>query len=867
MKSVAKVAKPQWDDLPWKTVDTENVDISGRGDAIFFGLEELDGNAYLVDKSSGSMEIRATKSIQKSAKTVDTDKEAMPEKKEKNAKSSSKKEEKTTKANSNDDTTTVPIVENKGMDSSDVPVLSRAMKQKLMKKRRNAEKNAEKKAEKKAAKKKEQEEAGTDSIEVAETGSEEGVNDKHLQGADLAEIAPKHSQWGSISLHKVLRDSLVLLGFENPTAIQSASIPVVCRGSSDLIGAAETGSGKTLAFCLPMVNTLIDKWEEVESARISGESHCPFAAIIVPTRELALQINGVLKQVCLNFRTEYRIEIACVVGGMSEHKQRRQLDGRPLHVLIATPGRVCELMQDETIPIFRNMNRMRFLIVDEADRIVEDGHFPELYKIFARITSHEDGGATVDAASTTSNNIDGENEVVENFDYDELLEGHDMENLELDFAVPGFDRMPSEAELAEARRTTQAVPLDELEDAKLAAKKGSKSRSNSNASNSKRSTDEQNNCAAREPKLRQTLLFSATALGAQSHYQKAKKAGTSKQKLKGLSKELADQLPVHLKQLLQLVAVRPSIDIIDITSPDAINTCKAAPTKKGNKDDTTTEVTKDSAFMPGGQILSLPKTLAHSQINVPAEEKDLHAYFFINSNPHHRTLLFVNSIKSARRVDGLLRALGINCRTIHSQLQQRQRLRALDAFKASPSGVLVATDVAARGLDIEKISSVLHYDIARSTELYVHRSGRSARANQSGMSVSLVAPDDALHHTNICSALGVGASMDVQTIDPVVIEPLKERAKLAKKIFTMSFVDMQAKKDDSWVKQNSIETGLAMDEYTERELVDESMLGKRADNKKELFANKRKLNKLLEAPVSSVGTHRRGFIVIDPSAL
>ncbi len=77
----------------------------------------------------------------------------------------------------------------------------------------------------------------------------------------------------------------------------------------------------------------------------------------------------------------------------------------------------------------------------------------------------------------------------------------------------------------------------------------------------------------------------------------------------------------------------------------------------------------------------------------------------------------MNSIKTARRVDGLLRALGLNSRAIHAQLQQRQRLRALESYRAAPVGILVATDVAARGLDIPKITSVLHYDIARSPQV------------------------------------------------------------------------------------------------------------------------------------------------------
>ncbi len=77
----------------------------------------------------------------------------------------------------------------------------------------------------------------------------------------------------------------------------------------------------------------------------------------------------------------------------------------------------------------------------------------------------------------------------------------------------------------------------------------------------------------------------------------------------------------------------------------------------------------------------------------------------------------MNSIKTARRLDGLLRVLELNCRTIHAQLQQRQRLRALESYSTSSNCILVATDVAARGLDISKIDYVIHYDIARSPQV------------------------------------------------------------------------------------------------------------------------------------------------------
>jgi ATP-dependent RNA helicase DDX24/MAK5 len=211
----------------------------------------------------------------------------------------------------------------------------------------------------------------------------------------------------------------------------------------------------------------------------------------------------------------------------------------------------------------------------------------------------------------------------------------------------------------------------------------------------------------------------------------------------------------------------------------------------------------------------------------------------------------------------LLRALEFNCRTIHAQLQQRQRLKALEAFQSAPIGVLVATDVAARGLDISKIQSVVHYDIARSPQVYIHRSGRTARANTTGTTVSLVNPEDSAHHAAICSALAAaGTSMskvvevvedtaatnapsrkknrkgkkgDAQQqpqpkpvenviertpklpalpVDLSLLPPLRERVRLAKKIFTQSFVVSKRGKEQSWLKQSAQEADLDLDEYT-----------------------------------------------------
>lgn len=128
------------------------------------------------------------------------------------------------------------------------------------------------------------------------------------------------------------------------------------------------------AFGLPIIHSLLMNWEQYENV------HTPYALIIAPTRELAMQITTVLKDVCADFKKHFRIEVVTIVGGMSEQKQRRQLAGNknPLHIVVATPGRLCEIFSDETVVAFQDMSQLRFLVVDEADRIMEEGHFAEV---------------------------------------------------------------------------------------------------------------------------------------------------------------------------------------------------------------------------------------------------------------------------------------------------------------------------------------------------------------------------------------------------------------------------------------------------------------------------------------------------------
>ena len=440
--------------------------------------------------------------------------------------------------------------------------------------------------------------------------------------------------------------------------------------------------------------------------------------------------------------------------------------------MVATPGRLCELIQDDSIPMFADMSGIRFLIVDEADRILEDGHFPELHRMFSRIRGHEklhDEGqdpqelariakeGTYEKAYPHSMSKRGTNKTImekEEEVEEEEEDGHDRkkkktgpsptfdeeaarEELEAWNAEMGivFEPMPTEAQMEEARRTTPAIPYDgddeeDEEQDEEEEDEGGKMVMAKSTMNSSRPGGENY-----FTKQRQTLLFSATALrsdinntaiGSQG---KKNKKYLDKVKVKGIGGGAVKQLPLHLQQLLALVGLQGQTQVVEVTGGAPISALKGGPT--GSVGDTSTgkatkkEVTNNSSSAKGnnhnddeeeeeeawdghevGAPSVLPKGLSQCEYRVPAEDKDMMAYYYLTKHPG-RCLLFVNSIKSARRIDALLRALGVNCRTIHAQLQQRQRLRALDAFRSAPVGVLVATDVAARGLDIPKVQHIV----------------------------------------------------------------------------------------------------------------------------------------------------------------
>ena len=157
-------------------------------------------------------------------------------------------------------------------------------------------------------------------------------------------------------------------GYTQPTPIQAAAIPHVMRGR-DVTAIARTGTGKTAAFLLPMLN-------RYRQQHLEGQLRGTKALILVPTRELALQIHANIR----TFSEHLPIRAAAIYGGVDEEAQLKALR-REVHIVIATPGRLMHLAKD----LHLNLSELETLVLDEADRMLDMGFLKDIENIVSNL--------------------------------------------------------------------------------------------------------------------------------------------------------------------------------------------------------------------------------------------------------------------------------------------------------------------------------------------------------------------------------------------------------------------------------------------------------------------------------------------------
>jgi ATP-dependent RNA helicase DDX24/MAK5 len=268
-------------------------------------------------------------------------------------------------------------------------------------------------------------------------------------------------------------------------------------------------------------------------------------------------------------------------------------------------------------------------------------------------------------------------------------------------------------------------------------------------------------------------------------------------------------------------------------------------------------------FIDVNPVSQMAQRLREGLVECGAMEKDLYLYALLLLQPTRRALVFTNSITSVRRLVPLLQNLGLPAIALHSEMAQKARLRSIERFTATNTGsknasILVATDVAARGLDIPGIELVIHYHVPRAADAYVHRSGRTARAASSGLSILLCGPEEVVptrrlvakvHAAAQSKAGKSGKKNDKDTggffvrtidIDRKLVSRLKERVVLAKKIADAALAKERGHKDENWMKAAAEELGV---EYDSDEIENAGKWGGRGSGRKKKEKEARELTK------------------------
>lgn len=186
-------------------------------------------------------------------------------------------------------------------------------------------------------------------------------------------IPPHITSFDEVKLTEIIKNSITLAGYDKPTPVQKYAIPIII-GRRDVMACAQTGSGKTAAFLVPILNQIYESGPRPPPPHGSSgkRKQYPLGLVLAPTRELATQIYDEARK----FAYRSRMRPAVVYGGSNICDQMRELD-RGCHLLVATPGRLVDMLRRDKI----GLHNCRYLVLDEADRMLDMGFEPQIRRI------------------------------------------------------------------------------------------------------------------------------------------------------------------------------------------------------------------------------------------------------------------------------------------------------------------------------------------------------------------------------------------------------------------------------------------------------------------------------------------------------
>jgi ATP-dependent RNA helicase RhlE len=184
----------------------------------------------------------------------------------------------------------------------------------------------------------------------------------------------------------------------------------------------------------------------------------------------------------------------------------------------------------------------------------------------------------------------------------------------------------------------------------------------------------------------------------------------------------------------------PSVRRIVDSLPRTRQTLLFSATTSADVIGSATQIMREPKMIQIGRTGGLATTLTHTHHVVRTDEKGAWLAKFLRRTAG-RTLVFVRTKRFADRLARQLASAGIRCAALHADRTQSERSAAIEGFRAGRYTTLVATDIAARGLDIDGIAHVVNYEVPEDPDTYVHRAGRTGRAERDGTVLTLTAPD------------------------------------------------------------------------------------------------------------------------------
>ncbi|KAK3875916.1 hypothetical protein Pcinc_019245 [Petrolisthes cinctipes] len=615
------------------------------------------------------------------------------------------------------------------------------------------------------------------------------------------------SEWETVFAPPPVQEALAELGFAHPTTIQKLCLPAAIKGRKDIIGAAETGSGKTLAFVIPIIHgILMDKKLEQEAMEETTDSRVEQSEEEEETNKIDDSCIDMEeeKEEDDNNEEEVDDEDSDDMGDqhlvddnqMSSDDESRNImddneepsDGEPEDM-------ACDYYSSrDGIGLVKVIDNIEFDFLDDKEN---KGNTKEKKKLRALIVT-----PTRELAIQVKSHLDA---VLKYTDIRSVViiggvASQKQERLlsygpDIVVGTPGrlWELIQLGNDHLSQVATIRYLVVDEtdrmVEQGHFQELDELLTMINSNE----------------EAKMqRQTFVFSATLTTTHDP--------PKRQKLKRKMVKISSEMKI--KQLAKSIGIKEDHKVYDVT-----------------------------------RKFGTAENLTEARINCLKEHKDYYLYHFLKSYPG-RTLVFCNSIDTVKRLQHFFTLLKCEPQSLHAALQQRQRLKSLERFSNNPRALLIATDVAARGLDIPNIEHVIHYHVPRTAETYIHRSGRTARAKQEGLSILLIDASEVKKYRELCTTLNRDTELPTFPVDRNIFDQVKKIIDFARPLEAVE-TSQRKKRSEDWLKKMAKDAELYVEEKSgdyDEEMEKSLYEGRK---RKELKIKRAVLAKMLSSPLLS----------------